>query len=167
MDKSYVPLWSETIAGRSYVQEMAEVSAGAYYRLLRFIRTGSAEKFTKPDSVDTVESTPTEATPQDLCPPDLEDADIILQSSEGVNFRVHKLIVSMASSHLLDTESDLQDGLPVFDVSEDARTLGALLWLCYPFCDPNVMDIEVAGAVLRAARKYQINKIIMFDENAF
>jgi hypothetical protein len=161
------PGWDETTAARSYVQEMAEVSAGAYFRLLRFIRTGNAKNFTKPDSADTVKS-PTKKTPlQDLCPPDLEDADIILQSSEGVNFRVHKWIVSMASSRLLSTESGLQDDLPVFKVFEDARTLGALLWLCYPFCDPETVDIDVAGAVLRAARKYRINKVILLMKKRY
>jgi hypothetical protein len=168
LDSIKFPDWDETVAATSYISEMAEVSAGVYFRLLRFIRTGDAQNFTLHDPTDFTASAPTEMiTTPDLYPSDLEKPDIILQSSEGCDFRVHERIISMASPRLLDKEWTAKDDFRVFKVFENARTLGTLLWLCYPFCDPEAMDIDVADSVLRAAIKHQVPKVVVLMKKRY
>jgi hypothetical protein len=90
-----------------------------------------------------------------------EDADIILQSSDGIDFRVHKVIISLASTGLVDkTSISTQDALPVIAVPENGRTLAKLLELCYPVSDSDLGDLNTAHTVLLAAIKYKMTKVI-------
>ncbi|KAI0349570.1 hypothetical protein OH77DRAFT_1431978 [Trametes cingulata] len=101
-------------------------------------------------------------------------ADVILRTPDGVEFRVHKLILSEASPVFGDMftlpqpELGLVDAssaspsvtteapkLPVVDVTETSQTLDHLLRLCYPMDDPMLALSEIAP-VIRAARKYDM-----------
>ncbi|GBE89531.1 hypothetical protein SCP_1601930 [Sparassis crispa] len=102
-------------------------------------------------------------------PFDLSDADAVLCTSDAVEFCVHTSILSIASPvfrHMFTgTEKDVMytkhepssrrpTGMIV--VTEDSRTLTALLRFCYPVEDQEVEDLEWAGVLLRVAKKYQM-----------
>ncbi|KAF8420911.1 hypothetical protein L210DRAFT_3654707 [Boletus edulis BED1] len=106
-------------------------------------------------------------------PFDHAKADIILRSSDNVNFRVFKLFLSLASPFfetLFDIpqpaeesgDQEVEDGLVVIPVTEDSKTLDALLRFCYPCTlaeDPNIEVLKDAMDILEAARKYSLDAI--------
>ncbi|KAF8555639.1 hypothetical protein OG21DRAFT_1483687, partial [Imleria badia] len=106
-------------------------------------------------------------------PFDHEKADIILRSSDNIDFRVFKLFLSLASPFfetLFDIpqpdeengDQEIKDGLVVIPVTEDGKTLDALLRFCYPCTladDPNIEVLKDAMDVLEAARKYSLDVI--------
>ncbi|KAI6013539.1 hypothetical protein EDC04DRAFT_691404 [Pisolithus marmoratus] len=80
-------------------------------------------------------------------------ADVILRSSDNVDFRP-------SEGKLKDTET--RDGLPVLPISEDSRTLDALLRFCYP-CSlteiPPLNHFKDVIKVLEAAQKYSLDAV--------
>ena len=106
-------------------------------------------------------------------PFDHAKADIILRSSDNVDFRVFKLFLSLASPFfetLFDIpqpvkengDQEIKDGLVVIPVTENSKTLDALLRFCYPSTlvdDPNIEVLKDAMDVLEAARKYSLDAI--------
>ena len=69
---------------------------------------------------------------------DLSDSNIILRSSDLVNFRVHKPVLAMASaffkdflSHPLSLESVTVDGFPLIQLPEDSELLNCLVSMLY------------------------------------
>lgn len=93
-------------------------------------------------------------------------ADIILRSSDNVDFRVYRGIL-VASSSFFETmfalpqppKDSSHDNLsPIIPVSEDSRILDNLLRLIYPLVDRVSEDLtlEDACSVLEAAMKYDI-----------
>ncbi|KAI6122615.1 hypothetical protein EDD16DRAFT_745002 [Pisolithus croceorrhizus] len=101
-------------------------------------------------------------------------ADIILRSSDDVDFRVFKLFLSLASpffetlfdlpqpSEEMNTDVEIKDGLPVIPVSEDSKTLDPLLRFCYPCTlaeDPALEDFRDIVNVLEASKKYSLDAI--------
>ncbi|KAG6330410.1 hypothetical protein ID866_8679, partial [Astraeus odoratus] len=84
-------------------------------------------------------------------------ADAILRSSDNVDFRVFQLFLSLASpffetlfdlpqpSEETSADTETIDGLPVIPMSEDSKTLDALLRFCYPCTlaeDPALHDFR-------------------------
>jgi hypothetical protein len=72
---------------------------------------------------------------------DLPDANIIIRSSDLVDFRVHKSVLALASPFFRDllsppqpSDSESVDGLPVVEVPEDSELLGSLISFFYPVC---------------------------------
>ncbi|KAF7974688.1 hypothetical protein HWV62_11457 [Athelia sp. TMB] len=122
----------------------------------------------KPNTETTVQepSSITEAT----APFDDVDADVILRSSDNVDFRVFKLLLSMSSPFFKDMFSlpqgakmvvdgggETKDELPVVPVSETAKILRLLLSMCYPLSatkQPALDDIEDVELLLDATIKY-------------
>jgi hypothetical protein len=91
----------------------------------------------------------------------MQGADIILQSSDLVSFRVHKSILAMSSPFFNDMFSLPQprdgpviDGLSIVHVPEDAELLHSLLTMLYPI--PSVIpdSDEETLALLAALQKY-------------
>jgi hypothetical protein len=69
---------------------------------------------------------------------DVSDTNLILRSSDLVDFRVHKPVLAMASaffkdllSHPQSSESKTVDGFPVIQLSEDSELLNCLLSMLY------------------------------------
>ena len=108
-------------------------------------------------------------------PFDHAKADIILRSSDNINFRVFKLFLSLASPFfetLFDLpqptqageDHEIQDDLVVIPVTEDSKTLDIILRFCYPGTladDPDIV-VEGIGEVMNAfeaARKYSLDAI--------
>jgi hypothetical protein len=106
-------------------------------------------------------------------PFDHAKADIILRSSDNIDFRVFKLFLSLASPSfetLLEipqpTEQNnaqvARDGLAVICVEEHSKTLDTLLRFCYPCTlaeDPKLEVLEDLVDVLGAAQKYSLDTI--------
>ncbi|KAJ8590987.1 hypothetical protein M405DRAFT_765635, partial [Rhizopogon salebrosus TDB-379] len=106
-------------------------------------------------------------------PFDHAKADVILRSADGVDFRVFKLFLSLASPFfetMFDlpqapdgsSDQEMKDGLAVIAVSEDSKTLDLFLKFCYPSTlaeDPSLEDLTDILSVLAAAKKYSLDLI--------
>ena len=107
-------------------------------------------------------------------PFDHPQADVILRSSNNIDFRVFKLFLSLASpvfetmfglpqpSDGADPDEETKDGLPVVSVSEGSKTLDALLRFCYPSTlaeDPSLDNFIFATEILETAKKYSLDAI--------
>ena len=96
--------------------------------------------------------------------------DIILRTSDDVNFHVLKIVLELASPVFKDMISLPQprEGrkgenlVPIIPVSESSTTLDPVLRFCYPVKPPDFdkQDLSTIGAVLRAALKYDIDAAI-------
>ena len=100
-------------------------------------------------------------------PFDHDDADIILRSSDQVDFHVHKIILSLSSPFFKSMFSLPQpnEGVPekhhpiVVDMSEDRTTIEALLTFIYPavVSDPPEFDsLDKIMDAFVAAKKYDM-----------
>ncbi|KAI0255772.1 hypothetical protein BJV78DRAFT_1107957, partial [Lactifluus subvellereus] len=90
-------------------------------------------------------------------------ADVILRSSDGVNFRVFKIILSLASPIFADMFSIPQPPSNEFHtepsvvvLSEDSKTLDFVLRHLYPVEHPTEIELRDACTLIEFARKYQV-----------
>jgi len=74
-----------------------------------------------------------------LEPFDVPDANLIIRSSDLVDFRVHKPVLAMASPFFKDllslpqpSDSESIDGLPVVQLSDSSELLNGLISMLYP-----------------------------------
>ncbi|KAI0664237.1 hypothetical protein C8Q70DRAFT_1049742 [Cubamyces menziesii] len=101
-------------------------------------------------------------------------ADIIFCSADKVYFRLHKIILSLASDFfksmlslpqpVIDASnsscaSDV-DGIPVVHVTEPGDVLESLFRLCYPIPDPPLDTIDRVRTTLEAALKYEMQEAV-------
>jgi len=94
------------------------------------------------------------------------DADVILRSSDGVNFKVHRLVLSLASPFFRDlftlpqtsSNTTVADCLPVIPMSEAASLLSDLLQFIYPFPDLIMDSFSSVTAILKGGDKYQLQR---------
>ena len=94
------------------------------------------------------------------------DADVILRSSDQVNFRVHKSLLAMSSLFFEDLfslpqppDGEKVDGLPLVQLSEDAGLLTSLISLLYPTPPIIPGSYEKVFALLAACQKYDMLSI--------
>ncbi|OAX40166.1 hypothetical protein K503DRAFT_715050 [Rhizopogon vinicolor AM-OR11-026] len=98
-------------------------------------------------------------------PFDNHDCGIILRSSDGVNFHVFKLVLSLVSPlfegmfTLPQSQSDASS-VPVIPMTESSTTLNSLLLLCYPAATPTFNCLDDAKVVLEAAKKYDMGEAL-------
>jgi hypothetical protein len=98
---------------------------------------------------------------------EVSDADIVLQSSNFVNFRIHKSILASSSPFFKDmfslpqpSNNEVVDGLPVLRLSEDAELVRALITVLYPI-SPEIPDsYERVLALLGVAQKYDMAAVM-------
>ncbi|KAG1734074.1 uncharacterized protein EDB91DRAFT_1251125 [Suillus paluster] len=98
-------------------------------------------------------------------PFDGHDCDLILCSTNGVNFHVFKLILWLMTTRAVFKhkftlpQSEFQEdvsSVPVIHVAESSTTLRSLLLLCYPAATPTFDNLDDAKAVLEAAKNYDM-----------
>ena len=98
-------------------------------------------------------------------PFDDTDADIILRSSDRVDFMVYKVILSKASPvfktmfSLPQPATDTpQESLPIIDLAENSKALAALLSVIYPHTSGSdePLSLDDLIAALDMARKYDM-----------
>lgn len=102
-----------------------------------------------------------------------QSADVILRSADNVDFHVHKVVLSLASSFfesMFSLPQPSSDGAaeaacPVVEVPEDSSTLDCLLRWIYPVQDPAVDDLDILDSVLGAAMKYDCAEAIILATN--
>jgi len=97
-------------------------------------------------------------------------ADIILRSSDNVDFRVYQIILSLispvfadrfvaAQSAFRDQKKSAGDALPIVHLSEDSQTLDLALRHCYPTRSPELTGLRDARTLLEFARKYEVDAL--------
>ncbi|GJE99288.1 hypothetical protein PsYK624_155410 [Phanerochaete sordida] len=97
-------------------------------------------------------------------------ADIIIRSSDSVDFYVFKSILAETSPFFeamftlpqatgQHVEDEYIDGRPVLRLAEPSKTLRSLLLFCYPVREPTVGTDADICAVLEAARKYDMEHV--------
>ncbi|KAH8990393.1 hypothetical protein EDB86DRAFT_3191370 [Lactarius hatsudake] len=108
---------------------------------------------------------PTENSDPPFVPSRLKvlDANIIVRSSDQVNFHVHKSLLTMSSPFFDDLfslpqppDGEIVDGLPVVQLSEDASLLNTLVSLLYPVPPVIPGSYEKVFALLAACQKYDM-----------
>jgi hypothetical protein len=100
---------------------------------------------------------------------DMPNADVVLQSSDYVNFRVHRAILVTSSPFFRDMFSLPQpandiapDGLPVLRLSENAEVLNSLISMLYPVHPEMARSTDIILALLAATDKYDMGAIQSF-----
>ena len=94
------------------------------------------------------------------------DADVILQSSDFVNFYVRKSILATSSPFFDDlftlpqpSDHEVVDGLPVVHLPEDAQVLSSLVTLMYPV-PPEIPDsVDNILTLLSTCQKYDMTTV--------
>jgi hypothetical protein len=98
---------------------------------------------------------------------DMPSADVILQSSDLVNFRVHRSVLVASSPFFKDMFSLPRpssvvlapDGLPVVHLSEAAEVLNSLISRLYPVCPEMPRSVDDILALLAATEKYGMRAV--------
>jgi hypothetical protein len=99
-------------------------------------------------------------------PVDIPDANLIIRSSDLVNFRVHKSLLAMASPFFKDLlslpnppDDEFVDGLPVIQLSEDAELLNSLVAMLYPIRPAIPESYDKVLYLLAACQKYDMDSV--------
>ncbi|CDO76970.1 hypothetical protein BN946_scf184281.g17 [Trametes cinnabarina] len=94
--------------------------------------------------------------PSVWAPFDDTDADVMLRSSDGIDFWVYKVVLAKASSVFRDmfTFPDTATKRQVVELTEKANTLEHLLCLCYLVQRLRFASLKAIALVLEAAKKY-------------
>ena len=97
---------------------------------------------------------------------DLPDANIIVRSSDRVNFRVRKSVLAVSSPFFKDllslpqpSDGEHVDGLPVVALPEDAGLLNSLISLLYPVTPVIPDSYQKVFALLAVCQKYDIESV--------
>jgi hypothetical protein len=88
------------------------------------------------------------------------DANLIIRSSDLVNFRVHKPVLAIASPFFEDllslpqpSDSESVEGIPVVQLSEDSELLNSLISMLYPV--PTVIPNSYEKVLYSLANRQQ------------
>lgn len=84
--------------------------------------------------------------------------DCILSTPEGVHFKVHRAVMSIASPVFADIPQarSPDDDTPIIRVTEGPKTLTTLLTMIYPVDPPIINDLDLMLDVVEAYHKYSI-----------
>ncbi|OCH93746.1 hypothetical protein OBBRIDRAFT_266819 [Obba rivulosa] len=112
------------------------------------------------------------AQPPYASPPfDDPDADVIIRTSDLIDFRVYKVILGMVSPVFKDMFPMPQpkndnhptchkDGVPVVTVTETAETMDNVLRIIHPMQEPrHLTTLEQVVPALEASDKYMMNQV--------
>lgn len=96
-------------------------------------------------------------------------SDLVLRSSDGVDFHVSRVVLSLISPffrNIIDNIQPQDDANgPVFLVDESAGVLDRVLCFCYPGAQPVVETLDQLREILDVAlRKYEIQSIVPFGK---
>ncbi|TCD65665.1 hypothetical protein EIP91_002338 [Steccherinum ochraceum] len=168
--------FADTVYAKNYIQEMKGVSAGCYFRLLRYVRTGNLTPFCEPTSA-AYPNSPEDHSASPSTPFSLDaqilaqwPADIVLRSSDQRLVPTHQMFLAIASAtEILEKAREAacptdNEGLPVVDLEVDGSTLTRLVRMCQPLefdviSAEEDITFEAAYAVWLAATKYGMTKV--------
>ncbi|KAN0127780.1 hypothetical protein V8E53_014393 [Lactarius tabidus] len=107
-----------------------------------------------------------EGHPSQLRCTDMLDADLIIRSSDDVNFRIRRSILAASSPFFGDlfslpqpSDHELVDGLPVVPLPGDAEVLDSLITFLYPVPPELPTSEDKILTLLAACRKYDMTTI--------
>jgi hypothetical protein len=135
------------------------------FRWLCTVLTISAVSSTMlPEKSTTPEAKPT-AVPlsTDFC---ADDADVVIRVADTLDFRVHKLMLSLVSPFFRtmftvpQPPTNTPDTLPHVDVHESVETWENILRFIYRVPNPAIDDLQDLESLLLAATKYEMQSII-------
>ena len=92
----------------------------------------------------------------------MSEADLIIRSSDFVEFRVHKSILACSSQVFKDMfslpqpSSEIVNELPVLHMSEDAELVRALITMLYPIPSEIPVSYDRVLSLLAASHKYDM-----------
>ena len=96
----------------------------------------------------------------------MRDADVILQSSDGTNFRVHKAVLAESSlffsnmfSLAQPADDEIVDGFPVVRLPENAEVLHSLVTMLYPIPSVIPNSYDKVLDLLASSQKYEMAAI--------
>jgi len=98
------------------------------------------------------------------------DADVVIRAAGTRDFRVHKLILSLASPVFRDMftlPQPASDTLPNVDVQESPEAWSNILHTIYPTLNPTIDNLDSLESLLLAAKKYEMQSIIDTHKKAF
>lgn len=106
---------------------------------------------------------------------DAPDADLVLNSSDGIQFRVFKRILSEGSAFFQtmftlpsgDSQSNSDVEPPIVSVAEDSQTISNLLHFLYPNPNPNLTTLKQINDLLAAAIKYDMPGVLHAVRHVF
>ncbi|KAF8262687.1 hypothetical protein EI94DRAFT_1517841, partial [Lactarius quietus] len=94
---------------------------------------------------------------------DASQADVIVRSSDDVDFLVHKSILACSSPVFNDmfslpqpSNNEAVDGLPMVKLAEDAEIVRALITTIYPIPSELPTSYDRILGLLAAAQKYDM-----------
>ena len=96
---------------------------------------------------------------------DAPDADTILRSSDGKEFRIHRLILSLASPVFqgmfgLPQPTEPPSQIPSIDVSESSDILQPFIQYLYPQSPPKISDLSMWAGLYTVADKYNAEVVM-------
>ncbi|KAG8936712.1 hypothetical protein FRC02_011994 [Tulasnella sp. 418] len=105
-----------------------------------------------------------------------EDADLILRSLDGVEFKVYRQILALASTVWADmfslgatihdeAESKKSSDPPVVSVTEKASILSDILSFVYPVPKPDVNTLDHCSDIIAIAEKYDVTGAMPYLRN--
>lgn len=171
------PFWE------TYHRDIEYITAGAYWRLLAYYwdvekKRSQNKKNRRPkllwkgtEGASSLPSTKAPSPfPSPASPPfdEASNGDVVLKSSDGVLFRVHRVILSLASPFFGDMFSlpqavspqDYSGSGPVIPCSEPGEIIDTLLRFIYPDEDPDLKHVHEIEGVVEAAIKYDMPRCI-------
>ena len=172
--------WSSTLPARSFVPRMENISAGAFARLLRYARGEDVFTFCRNLPVRLVlsqvdSSVHWDATRVSQTPPfNRPDADLAIQSVDGIVFPVHRLLLELHTSPTANSllqrpvVPPMQPAeLPLIQFEERSDVLEKLLQLCYPpFASKSAhwsldeLSDPLTMRVMHAAVRYGLSSVV-------
>ncbi|KAJ3480016.1 hypothetical protein NLI96_g8648 [Meripilus lineatus] len=143
-----------------FPQEMERISAGPYFRLLRYVknRDESAPFHLQPPPASGIPAEDGGTPPSSWRG---TGADVILESRDGIQLPAHMNILSLVSAGEMlgkgDNRVSAEGGLPIIRLDEEFTAIRTLLRLCYPFPeDGGLIDLQHLARIM--ATKYNIPK---------
>lgn len=166
----------DTIAGRIYSSEMSTVTAGAYYRLILYLRPGgrkptsfirfrpqATESFRRLARRSNARTSDNDSGPVAPSTSDVA-ADVALRSVDGTTIPAHSTVLRLAGAGKLleGGREDGDGGIPVYPVDLPGATMLDLIHACYPFGyhDFGGLRYTRLASLIAAASRYDIAKII-------
>ncbi|KAH8093157.1 hypothetical protein BXZ70DRAFT_1010641 [Cristinia sonorae] len=186
--------FEHTTIGKSWVTVMKEISAGCWFRLLRFVMLPSIPDqditFCKPPKPPAQPN----LAPESPIPVTLRLAhntdvvarwpyDIALQSFDGQTVLTHQLLLALGGATSIlqlarDPECPTYEDVPLINVNMDGKTLICLIRICHPFSDichtadnnpdsPSSVTPDVLGNILVAAQRYGMAPVLEKSRQSF
>jgi BTB/POZ domain len=97
---------------------------------------------------------------------EVPDPNLIMQSSDLVNFRIHKQVLAVASPFFRDllslpqpSDSESVDGIPVVKFPEDAELLNSLVSMLYPVRPVIPDSYDKVLYLLAVCQKYDMDQV--------